>query len=79
MIFINICAVRGGCEDYMGIHLWAKDNLAWLRQYLKLDKDVPSDDTLGRVFRFLDYESSGRIGYITWGHGLVGINFCWIS
>ena len=57
---MSICAVCCGCDDYMGIHLWSKDNESWLRQYLGLEHSVPSDDTFRRIFRYLDYEAFNR-------------------
>jgi predicted transposase YbfD/YdcC len=60
IIFISICAVICGCDDYVSIKSWADDNIVWLRQYLTLSHGIPSDDTFRRVFRFLDYEAFNR-------------------
>lgn len=60
IIFMSICAICCGCDDYMGIHLWSKDNKIWLSKYLELANGIPSDDTFRRVFRFLDYEAFNR-------------------
>jgi predicted transposase YbfD/YdcC len=69
IIFISICAVVCGCEDYVSIHLWAKDNKSWLVQYIDLANGIPSDDTFRRVFRFLDYEAFNRC-FIEFSSGL---------
>jgi predicted transposase YbfD/YdcC len=60
IIFMSICGVICGCQDYVAIHLWAKDNEEWLRKYISLSNGVPSDDTFRRVFRYLDYEAFNR-------------------
>ncbi|MDZ7898687.1 MAG: ISAs1 family transposase [Arcicella sp.] len=60
IIFISICAVICGCDDYVSIKSWADDNIVWLRQYLVLAHGIPSDDTFRRIFRFLDYEAFNR-------------------
>lgn len=56
ILFLSICAVICGEEDYVGIHLWSCDKEAWLSQYLALPNRIPSHDTFRRVFQFLDYE-----------------------
>lgn len=60
IVFISICAVICGCDDYMGIKLWADDHIVWLRQYIKLSNGVPSDDTFRRIFQFLDYQAFNK-------------------
>ena len=60
IIFISICGIICGCQDYVAIHLWAKDKENWLRKYISLPNGIPSDDTLRRVFQILDYESFNR-------------------
>jgi predicted transposase YbfD/YdcC len=60
IIFISICAVICGADDAVSIRAWAKDNLNWLRQYIALPNGIPSDDTIRRVFQFLDYEAFNR-------------------
>lgn len=60
IIFISICAFTCGCEDYASIHYWALDNQKWLKRHIELTNGVPSDDTLRRVFRFLDYDAFSK-------------------
>jgi len=57
IVFMSICGVICGCDDYVSIKSRADDNILWLRQYLVLANGVPSDDTFRRIFQFLDYES----------------------
>jgi predicted transposase YbfD/YdcC len=60
IIFMSICAVICGEEDYVGIWDWSCDNEDWLRQHLVLENGIPSHDTFRRVFQFLDYESFSK-------------------
>lgn len=60
ILFMSICAVICGEEDYVGIWDWSCDNESWLRKYLAMDNGVPSHDTFGRVFQFLDYEEFSK-------------------
>lgn len=69
IVFISICAVICGCDDYVSIKSWADDNIIWLRQYIVLANGIPSDDTFRRIFRFLDYEAFNRC-FIDFTNGL---------
>jgi predicted transposase YbfD/YdcC len=60
IIFITICGVICGEEDFVGIRMWAEDRADWLRQHIGMENGIPSDDTLRRVFQFLDYEAFGK-------------------
>lgn len=54
IIFMSICAVICGADDYVAIEQFAKGKEDWLRQFLKLENGIPSHDTFGRVFAALD-------------------------
>ena len=41
-------------DDFVGIEAWGKERIDWLRRFLKLEKGIPSHDTLGRLFGLLD-------------------------
>ena len=60
IIFMSVCAVICGEDDYVGIWMWSCDNKAWLGHYLLLPNGIPSHDTFRRVFQFLDYESFSK-------------------
>lgn len=60
IIFICICGVICGEEDYVGIRFWAVDNEQWLKQYIGLANGIPSDDTFRRVFQLLDYQEFSK-------------------
>ena len=49
MRVVAVCAVLVGADDFMEIEEWANEKVGWLRQYLKLEKGIPSHDTFGRV------------------------------
>jgi predicted transposase YbfD/YdcC len=56
IVFICICGVICGEDDFVGIEDWAQDNEAWLREHIGLAHGVPSHDTLNRVFQQIDYK-----------------------
>jgi predicted transposase YbfD/YdcC len=69
IVFMSICGVICGCDDYVSIKSWAEDNIIWLRQYIVLANGIPSDDTFRRIFRYLDYEAFNRC-FIDFTNGL---------
>ncbi len=50
LIFIALCAVVSGANDFVAIAKFAKTKRDWLEKYLDLPEDTPSHDTFGRVF-----------------------------
>jgi len=69
LIFLTICGVLCGCEDWQNISEFGKSQLSWLRKYLPYECGVASDDTLGRVFGLLntsDFESC----FVSWAEEL---------
>lgn len=73
IVFISVCGVICGCDDYVSIKSWADDNIVWLRQYLVLANGIPSDDTFRRIFRFLDYAAFNRC-FIDFTNGLSSLS-----
>jgi predicted transposase YbfD/YdcC len=49
IIFIVLCAVLSGVEDWVGMEAWAEAKIDWLRQFIVLPHGIPSHDTLGGV------------------------------
>ena len=49
VLVIAVNAVLVGADTFVEIELWAKEKQDWLRQYLKLEKGIPSHDTFGRL------------------------------
>src|SRR6478735_576442 len=54
ILFLTLCAVIGGMDDWEAIEEWGNARLEWLRQFVALDNGIPSHDTLARVFAALD-------------------------
>jgi len=65
IIFMSICGVLCGAEDWVSIALFCQAQEAWLAQYLDMAKGVPAHDTFGRVFAMLDNESFCQ-GFVNW-------------
>ena len=55
IIFIVICAVICGCNEWKEIKLWAsvEPNVAWLKKYIELPNGIPSLSTIGRLFNII--------------------------
>jgi predicted transposase YbfD/YdcC len=54
MLFLTLCGVICGMDDWEAIEEWGQARLDWLRQFVALENGIPSHDTLGRVFAALD-------------------------
>jgi len=54
ILFLTLCAVICGMDDWEAVEDWGHARQEWLRQYVPLENGIPSHDTLGRVFAALD-------------------------
>lgn len=54
ILFLTLCAVICGMDDWEAVEDWGHARQDWLRQYVPLENGIPSHDTLGRVFAALD-------------------------
>lgn len=54
ILFLALCAMICGMEDWEAIEDWGNERLEWLRQYVALENGIPSHDTIARVFAALD-------------------------
>lgn len=54
ILFIALCAVLSGANDFVAMEKFGKSRRAWLEKYLDLRNDIPSHDTFGRVFAALE-------------------------
>ena len=54
ILFLTLCAVICGMNDWEAIEEWGQARQDWLRHFVALDNGIPSHDTLARVFAALD-------------------------
>ena len=69
IITIAICAVVAGADGWTEIETFGKRKEAWLKQFLALEKGIPSHDTFGDVFRMLNAEAFQR-SFTRWIEGV---------
>lgn len=65
IIGIAILGVIGGADNWVDIERYGKAKQEWLGTFLDLSNGIPSHDTFGRVFRWLDAEQF-QARFITW-------------
>jgi predicted transposase YbfD/YdcC len=65
MIVIAICAVICGANDWVAVADWGEAKIAWLKQYLKLENEIPSHDCYRRLFLRIDPEQFQK-GFMSW-------------
>lgn len=65
ILFITVCAVICGCENWSEIEDYAVAKEEWLREFLELKNGIPSHDTFRRVFCILDFNEFQKF-FIKW-------------
>jgi len=65
VVFMGLCGLLVGADDWEAIACYAKEKEDWFRQFLSLPDKLPSPDTFNRVFSLLDPESFHDL-FITW-------------
>jgi predicted transposase YbfD/YdcC len=53
IVFIAVCALLSGANDFVGMEKFGKAKRDWLKKYLELRHGIPSHDTFGRVMHAL--------------------------
>lgn len=56
VLFIAICSIIAGADDWVAIERFGKAKIRWFKQYLPLKHGIPSHDTFGAVFEVIDPE-----------------------
>ena len=54
ILFLTLCAVLCGMDDWEAIEQWGNHRVQWLRQFIAVEQGIPSHDTISRVFAALD-------------------------
>ena len=54
VVFIAVCALLCGANDFVGMEKFGKAKKDWLKKYLELPNGIPSHDTFGRVVQALE-------------------------
>lgn len=65
ILFISICAVIGGAENWVEVEQFGNEKREWLSRYVDLTHGIPSHDTLGRFFALLN-PGEFQKGFLTW-------------
>jgi len=54
VLFIAVAACLCGCNDWIGIEIWALEREYWLKKYLELQNGIPSLYSIERGFDVLN-------------------------
>lgn len=65
VLFIAICAIIAGADDWVAIERFGNGKIEWFKKYLPLKHGIPSHDTFGDVFSVLAPEPFGE-AFIGW-------------
>ena len=65
IVAIAICGAICGADNWVDIEAYGKAKQEWLSSWLALPNGIPSHDTFGRVFRFLNPQAF-REGFMEW-------------
>jgi predicted transposase YbfD/YdcC len=71
IITIVLCGMLCGADDWVAIAAFGRAKEKWFREFLELPHDIPSHDTFGDVFAWIDPEEF-RASFLGWVQALVG-------
>lgn len=70
ILFLTICAVLSGCNDWDEIEEYGNEKEAWLKKYVELKNGIPSHDTINRVFARLKPDEL-QVCFMDWVQSVV--------
>jgi len=70
ILFVTLCGVLCGMDDWESIEQWGNHRVEWLRQFIEVEHGIPSHDTISRVFAALDSAVFQQC-FIRWMNSLV--------
>lgn len=70
IIFLTICAVICGADNFVEIESFGKEKKEWLSRFLKFKNGIPSHDTIGRLFAQIDSKEFEKC-FIEWVQSVV--------
>src|SRR5258707_4673772 len=75
IIFIAICGAISGADNWVDIEAYGNAKAEWLKTMIALPQGIPSHDTFGRVFRFMNPHAFQE-RFLSWVHQIrqVGIS-----
>src|SRR6266496_2857004 len=73
ILIIAILGVLCGADTFTEIERFGLAKEEWLKGFLALENGIPSHDTFGRVFRWLD-ESAFQNAFLKWTHRLCQVS-----
>ncbi|MEO1530409.1 MAG: transposase family protein [Planctomycetota bacterium] len=62
MVVITLCATICGAESWTDVERFGSEKYDWFKTFLELENDIPSHDTIGRVFCRAGYRRLQRVG-----------------
>ncbi len=65
IVVITICAVIADADTWVEVADFGRDREKWFRTFLDLPHGIPSHDTFGRVFRYLDPQQ-WQASFLSW-------------
>jgi predicted transposase YbfD/YdcC len=73
VLVIAILGVICGADNFTEIERFGWAKAEWLKNFLDLDNGIPSHDTFGRVFRWLD-EAAFQAAFLKWTQSLCQVS-----
>ena len=65
VVTLALCALLAGADDWVEVTAFGEANREWLQTWLDLPSGVPSHDTFGRIFAWLDPQEF-MVGFTQW-------------